>query len=82
MLKQSGLSDDTSEPITGTLGIDVVTDFYGILSVADTDASAEKFIADSPASGTSFALQQKATINEVVGIGMIIFAILLRGKET
>ena len=28
------------------------------------------------------ALQQRATINEVVGIGMIIFAILLRGKET
>ena len=70
---------------TGILG-NVIP--YGIDQVALQRITKARFaflqaLLPATASCVGFiALQQKATINEVVGIGMIIFAILLRGKET
>ena len=70
---------------TGILG-NVIP--YGIDQVALQRITKARFaflqaLLPATASCVGFiALQQRATINEVVGIGMIIFAILLRGKET
>ena len=70
---------------TGILG-NVIP--YGIDQIALQRITKTRFaflqsLLPATASCVGFiALQQRATINEVVGIGMIIFAILLRGKET
>lgn len=69
---------------TGILG-NVIP--YGIDQIALQRITKTRFaflqsLLPATASCVGFiALQQRATINEVVGIGMIIFAILLRGKE-
>ncbi len=70
---------------TGILG-NVIP--YGIDQIALQRITKTRFaflqsLLPATASCVGFiALQQRTTINEVVGIGMIIFAILLRGKET
>ena len=70
---------------TGILG-NVIP--YGIDQIALQRITKTRFaflqsLLPATASCVGFiALQQRATIKEVVGIGMIIFAILLRGKET
>ena len=70
---------------TGILG-NVIP--YGIDQIALQRITKTRFaflqsLLPATASCVGFiALQQRATINEVIGISMIIFAILLRGKET